>query len=72
MGKTTNVNSTISTNCCNYLVHSNGTIITTKASGIPGVHCTRTGIVTGIYWQRQGLSGPIPSGIAHLQNLVDL
>ena len=68
MGKTTNVNSISSTACCKTLVYSNGSIIT-KSSGIPGVYCTSTGIVTDIHWMSKNLKGPIPLTIPDLQNL---
>jgi len=70
MGKTTSVSSTHATACCNYVVSSTGT--TTQTSGIPGVNCTSSGIVTEIRWGSQSLQGSIPSSLANLRSLTRL
>ena len=56
-GITTSVNSTDAKACC---------------SGVPGVTCTSTGIVTGIKWKSQGLKGSIPAELGKLTNLQRL
>ncbi len=66
MGKNTSVSSTSATACCNYLR------LTTQTSGIPGVECTSTGIVTKIRWSMKGLQGPIPAELENLKNLTTL
>ena len=63
MGKTTSVDPTSATACCNYLG------LTTQTSGIPGVTCTSTGIVTEINWASQSLKDSIPSSLTNLKNL---
>jgi hypothetical protein len=68
MGKTTSVDPTSPTACCNYVVSSTGTTII-QNSGIPGVWCTSTGTVTEIYWSGQSLQGRIPSKLESLVNL---
>jgi hypothetical protein len=69
MGKTTSVSSTSATAYCNYVVSSTGTT-TTQSSGIPGVYCTSTGIVTEIRWGSQSLRNSIPSSLANLRSLI--
>jgi len=71
MGKTTSVSSTSSTACCYYVVSSTGTT-TTQTSGILGVNCTSTGIVTEIKWQRQALRNSFPTELSNLVNLTRL
>jgi len=71
MGGTTSVSSTSATACCNYVVSSTGTT-TTQNSGIPGVRCTSTGIVTEINWWGQGLVNSIPAELFSLTNLTVL
>ena len=66
MGKTTTVSSTSSTACCYYLGS------TTQTSGIPGVTCTSTGIVTEINWGYYSLQGPTPAELANLVSLTEL
>jgi len=66
MGKTTSVSSTNATACC-YVLGS-----TTQISGIPGVRCTSTGIVTEIRWYYQSLQGQIPPELSNLVNLAKL
>jgi len=70
MGKTTAVSSTSSTACCYYVVSSTGT--TTQTTGISGVNCTSTGIVTQLIWSIKGLQGPIPSSLGNLKALTRL
>jgi hypothetical protein len=72
MGKTTSVSSTHATACCNYVVSSTGKT-TTQRSGIPGVTCTSTGIVTKINWWALGLGLWTPASIpAELGSLTSL
>ena len=71
MGKTTSVSATHATACCYYLVSSTGTT-TTQTSGIPGVTCNSTGIVTEINWFAQGLQGSIPADLSNLKDLTTL
>jgi hypothetical protein len=66
MGKTTSVSSTSATDCCRYLGS------TSQTSGILGVTCTSTGIVTEINWYDQGLQGPTPAELSNLVNLQRL
>jgi hypothetical protein len=66
MGKTTSVSSTSATACCNYVVSK------TQRSGIPGVRCTSTGIVTEINWWDLGLVNSIPAELFSLTNLTVL
>jgi hypothetical protein len=66
MGKSTTVSSTNATACC-YVLGS-----TTQTSGIPGVKCTSTGIVTEIRWYYQSLQGQIPPELSNLVNLARL
>jgi len=66
MGKTTPVSATSATACCYYLGS------TTQTSGIPGVRCTSTGIVTEINWGSQGLQGSIPTELGSLPKLLTL
>ncbi len=58
MGKTTSLDPTSSTACCEYLGS------TTQTSGIPGVKCTSTGIVTWIGWLSKSLQGSIPAELS--------
>jgi len=69
MGKTTSVSSTHATACCNYVVSSTGET-TTQNSGIPGVTCSSTGIVTQITWQGQALENSLPTELGNLRNLT--
>ena len=71
MGRITSAASTNATACCNTLVSSNGTKIT-QTSGIPGVTCNSTGIVTEINWHGRGLSGSIPPELGNFTNLRNL
>ena len=66
MGKTTLVSATSATACCNYLGS------TTQTSGIPGVWCTSSGIVTEIGWYGQSLRNSIPTELSNLANLKHL
>jgi hypothetical protein len=68
MGKDNLVDPTHRTACCYYLVSSTGTT-TTQRSGISGVSCTSTGIVTRIRWGSNGLKGSIPTELANLRDL---
>jgi len=75
MGKTTSVSPTHPTACCNYVVSSTGKTTgktTTQTSGIPGVNCTSTGIVTQINWWGLGLVNTIPAELGRLTNLTYL
>jgi hypothetical protein len=63
MGKTTSVSATSATACC-YKLGS-----TTQTSGIPGVKCTSTGIVTEIKWGFESLKGSIPTELGNFVNL---
>ena len=67
MGKTTSVSSHHATACCNTLVSSNGA--TTQNTGILGVTCFSTGIVTEIKWYAQSLKNSIPAELGNLANL---
>jgi hypothetical protein len=71
MGRTTSVDPTNATACCNYVVSSNGTT-TTQNSGIPGVTCTSDGIVTKINWWDLGLVHSIPAELGSLKSLTYL
>jgi hypothetical protein len=71
MGRTTSVSATHATACCNYVVSSTGTT-TNQTSGIPGVNCTSTGIVTQITWAAQSLRYSIPTELGNLRNLTTL
>ena len=66
MGKTTSVSSTNATACCNDLGS------TTQTTGISGVTCTSTGIVTKINWGFESLQGSIPFELSKLVNLQTL
>jgi len=57
MGQITSASSTNATACC---------------TGIPGVTCTSTGIVTEINWHGRGLRGSIPPELGNLSNLRNL
>ena len=66
IGQTTSVSSTSATACC-YKLGS-----TTQRSGIPGVTCDSTGLVTEIDWHDRSLTGPIPPEIGNLGKLGSL
>ena len=67
MGKTTSVNATSASDCCNFLGQK------TQTSGIPGVYCTSTGKVIVIDWKSKELKGAIPFGsLVNLPNLNKL
>jgi hypothetical protein len=73
MGKTTSVDPTSPTACCNYLGSPHDYLgSTTQTSGIPRVTCTSTGNVIEINWNSQSLQGPIPAELANLTNLQRL
>jgi hypothetical protein len=71
MGGTTSVSSTSATACCRYVVSSTRKT-TTQTSGIPGVNCTSTGIVTKINWWDLGLVNSIPAELGSLTSLTHL
>ena len=71
MGKITSATSTNATACCSTLVSSTGTT-TTQTSGILGVTCSSTGIVTEIKWHDQRFVGSIPPELWNLTNLQHL
>jgi hypothetical protein len=71
MGKNTSVSSTSATACCYSLGSTTGKTIT-QTSGIPGVNCTSTGIVTQITWKVQSLRYSIPTELSNLVNLTTL
>ena len=66
MGKATTVNPNSATACC-YRLGS-----TTQSSGIPGVRCTSTGIVSQIDWKTKSLKGQIPEELVKLTYLQRL
>ena len=66
MEKTTSVSAANATACCS-VVGS-----TTQSSGIPGVTCSSTGIITQINWISQSLKGSIPTELGNLVNLREL
>jgi len=63
MGKTTLVDHTNATACCNTLGS------TTQTSGITRVTCSSTGQVTKIDWRMNSLTGNIPADIGQLKSL---
>ena len=64
--KTTTVNGTHPTDCCEYVGSDEQT------SGISGVFCTSDGKVTKIEWAYMSLKGSIPPEIGNLKNLQEL
>jgi hypothetical protein len=72
MGGKTSVSSTSSTACCYYVVSSNGETTIYETTGIEGVWCTSTGIVTEITWFGLGLLGSIPPELSNLKHLTNM